>query len=224
MRKFSLLVLSLTAALAFGAMTVSSAFGASAVLLNGAVPSALFGVEMTGEFLFEDMKEPPDILCSGIFDMDIEAGGVTGAIESFLTLTKELLEVVGGGDLVECEEHGTSKLCSNPVDVVTVGLPWPFETMLTAGGLWYLLINPHAGGPGPGIILDCNSILGLIEDTCSGPTGAQLINGVSGLEMSFLEANEEITPAGNCTLGGAKEFLILGVGVLTSPSGVVDVS
>ncbi|MGH9770240.1 MAG: hypothetical protein ACRD4Q_00835 [Candidatus Acidiferrales bacterium] len=216
--------LAVFAVFAFSAVVSSSALAASAYLLNGAEIKELIFTEATGELLLEDtgIFGKPDVLCSGIFDGMIEPGGVIDEIESVLELNKELLEGPGGTDLIECEAHST---CTNPVDVIAINLPWATEVMLTAGGLWYDLINAHAGGGLPGYTIDCNSIIGLIEDTCTGNTSNQLVNEAGGLLGEFFENETEgISPPGGCTQGGAGTGLVVGNGFITSGSGTLTVS
>jgi hypothetical protein len=216
--------LTMFAVFAFSAVASSSALAASAILLNGAEIKETTPFELTGELLVEDMKVVgmPDILCMLTFDGVINAGGVTGSITAALTLEGALLEGVGGADLIECEAHS---ICEIPPDVEMLNLPWSVEVMLSAGGLWYFLINAHAGGGEPGYSIDCVTIVGLVADTCTGNTSALLTNEAGGLLVELLEVEEEgITPPLNCTQGGLKEGLNSFSGVTTFPSGVATVS
>jgi hypothetical protein len=218
MRKIHLIGLAVFAVFAFSAFAASSAFAVSKFLLKAAEITETIPSEATGELLLEDMNATgkPDILCSGIFDGTIAAGGVTGSIESVLTLSKESL-----ANLVECEAHST---CTNPTDVVAVNLPWNTEVMLTAGGLYYELINAHSGGGAPGYTVVCKSII-TIEDTCTGSTSSLLENVTGGVLGEFLETESEgITPPGNCSVGGTGQGLVVGDGLITSTSGALTLS
>jgi hypothetical protein len=226
MKQIHVLWIPLCAAFAVSAVISSSAFAVGKVLLNGAEITSSISAEASGELLLEDMNMvgKPDILCSAVLDINIEAGGATGSIEAELTLSKELLESTSPlGDLIECEAHST---CTNPLDEVEIHLPWDIEVKLTVGERYYLLAG-NSGAGEPGTVIDCNTLVGLVEDTCTTDfgTSALLENVTGGILSEFLETETEgITPPGNCTLGGASEGLIVGSGLITSPSGTLSLS
>jgi hypothetical protein len=215
MKKIQVLTLSLIVVSAFSAVTTSAASAVNRFLLNGGEITATTPVSVTGELLMEDMNATgkPDILCSLTFDGTISAGGKTGSITSMLTLAGELLEATGGSDLIECEAHST---CTNPVDIVANDLPWVLVADFS---------DPEKReGNEPSLTVDCNTIIGLLEDTCTGPMGAILTNQTGGILAEFLETNETITPPLSCTVGGAKQDLIVGDMEITSSSGTLSLS
>jgi len=226
MRKIHVLGLALFAVFALSAVAASSALAVSKYLLNGAEITSTITTETESNsegLLLEDMNATgkPDILCSGFFDGTIAAGGVKDTIEAVLTLTKELLQ--GGhaanSDLIECEAHST---CTNPVDVEAINLPWATEVVLSGTTFVDLIFSSGAGTPG--YIVDCNTIIGLVEDTCTGNTGAILANATGGVLGEFSESNEAITVPANCTQGGEKQGLLQADGLTTSASGTLSLS
>ena len=238
MRKIHTLGLMLFALLALGASTASSAFAASAFLLNGAEIKANVPATVTtnaNNLLLEDMgvSPTPDILCSGSFDGTITGAslGVLLTIEAVLMLPETgeteglLLEetvLTKVGDDVECEDM--NNVCSAPVLLVALNLPWHTEVELSGTTfLLHFLSGAEEAGKEPEYYLNCNTLIGLIEDFCHGLTNAQLVNGTGGLEGLFSE-NETTTPSGTCTAGGEKEGLLFGGGLITSTSGTLTVS
>jgi hypothetical protein len=210
--------MALIAIFAFGAIASSSAFAVSKLLINNEEIKTLLLAEVAGELLLEDMNSfgKPDILCMGIFDVNIEPGGVLGSIESVLELNGVLVAGPKGSDSVSCEAHST---CSNPVTVEAVNLPWKTEISLS-GATYVILILGS-----PGYSTDCNSFIGLLEDTCTGETGAIATNGVNGVVGEYSETNESVTVPGNCTLGGEKQGLLAGSGeLIDSEGGVLSLS
>src|ERR1700722_1246401 len=203
MKKIQIVGLTLVAVFACSAFAVTSSFAAGKILLNGgAVPAGGIPFSITESVEMEDMKSvgPPTILCSGTSVGTIAAGGATGSIIEFLTLAGEALEVGTGKKeyLVECEDM--KSICSNPVDVVAGNMPWSVEIeKMAAGAEEYLLTILNIKGKVPAYTLDCNSILGLISDTCTAPAvGEQAVmkNEVGGLLAEFSN-NETTTPPGD---------------------------
>jgi hypothetical protein len=247
MRKFQILGLALFAVFAFSAVAAASAFAEveGELLGNGAkIEGSGLTIEIKptaeNEFLLlEDMNATgkPDILCSGILAGTIEPETSEGAVRARLGLITKVLTLTGGeaGNLVECVDD--SGICSSPVDVTAIHLPWHWEILLMKGvsvsSLWYylfmLLLEPSNN---PGYTVDCNSILGLVEDTCQAESEADgssgpLMNETGGLlgEFSENETETEGTVPGICSVGGAKQGLLFGDGFITSPNaGTLTVS
>jgi len=229
MRKIQILGLALFAVFALAAVSASSAFAEAELLLNGAKMTAAQEIptEDTGELLLEDMGATgkPDVLCSGTFDGHTE-GPLLGLVTAVLNLAKE-----GSGTLVECVDD--NNVCSSPVDVTALNLPWHFEILLMVGGTfwYYLFMLLFETGKVPAYEVDCNSLLGLVADTCETPnqedgSSGPMENATGGLLTEFSEsenANEGTVP-GNCSVGGAKMGLLAGDGFLTSTSGTLTVS
>src|ERR1700729_4431476 len=107
MKKVHLVGLATIAVLAFSMIAVATA-SAAEILIGGEAVLAKTSFEIGkvgGEILLEDMGAigTPDLLCLGIFDGSIEAGGKLGFIEEVLMSNGELLEL-GGNDMVDCKE------------------------------------------------------------------------------------------------------------------------
>jgi hypothetical protein len=230
MRKIHILGFALFAVLAVSAVAATSAFAEAEgqLLWNGAKLGATeeLALEISGELLLEDMGATgmPDILCSGIFDA--------------LTLGPKLLDILqllmlGGAALladgtagepgvhIECEEM--KNVCTNPVLLVALPFPWhvEIELMLVGGVSVYLahfltlLENEEAleEGNEPGYTVDCNSLLGLVEDTCNGLTSARVVT-IGGALLMYFDSLALTEPWGaesesvNCSVGGAGQELI----------------
>jgi hypothetical protein len=223
MRKIKIVGLALAAVCALSAFMATSSFAAGQVLLAGNKIEAVTPFEVTPaagtELLLEDMKAtgPPTIHCSGIFDGHFEVGGELGFITEILTLAG-----AAAGNLVECTD--SKSICSAPVDVTAINLPWDVTIeLMAAGAEEYLILLNAEGTKIPGYTVDCNSLLGLVEDTCTGATAAVATTGTSGVTAEFSE-NETTTPPGSCSVGGTKQGLLAGKGSVTSTLGALTLS
>lgn len=222
MRKFKVLTIALAAICAFGALSVSQASAVSKVLVNAAEPANETLLIVGDELLLEDMNAvgKPDILCSGEFDFLTFEKGTLLFIDEVLMLGGELLADESGNDMVDCTSmNGT---CEGEVLVSAVNLPW--HVVIELSGTTYIGHIANEAGKTPGYTTDCNTFLGLVADTCTGETGAILTNETGGVLGVFSETNETITLPGNCTVGGEKQALLAGEGLITSPSGAVTMS
>jgi len=227
MRKIQITVLAMFAVFAFGAFTASSALAESKILFKEEEIVAALKIEIVGALLLEDMKAtgPPVVLCNGIFDGTIEPKGTLVYIEELLTEGGVLLAGEGTNDLIECEDD--KSICTNPVDV-EVNLPkWHVEVILTLEASLEIFLAhflktseitelKEVGVVQPEYIVDCNSILGLVLDTCSGLSSARLFNSAEGLLGSFnslpdSEKDGAESEETDCTVGGAKQGLIVSV-------------
>jgi hypothetical protein len=176
-----------------------------------------------GELLLEDMNpplgEPPDILCSGRF-----IGVLLSEGRDLITLVEGL---AGEDNILKCVYDVKGACSGTTVNVEARNLPWETELMLTAGGLFVDLIFKAAGGE-PGYLVECSTIIGKLTDECLGEKGKEvgsaMTNVEGGAEGEFSETDEEVTPSGECSLGGAKQGLLFGKGLVTSPGGTVTVS
>jgi hypothetical protein len=210
MRKIQIVGLALVAVFAFSAFT-ASAFAVSKLLLNGAEITAATSIQVSGELLLQDTGAPatPDLICSAIYDGTIAVGGTLITVEGVLTLAGVLLEVTGG-DLLEC----ASETCTNPVDEELLNFPWNVDIELSGAAYLAVFLTEKT----PEYNIDCNTILGLVQDNCSGLTSARLFigAGTAGLLGSFnsLAITEPFGAASqntNCSVGGA------GKGIMESP-------
>jgi hypothetical protein len=224
MRKFYGLALALLSVFAVGGYVASAAFAESEILANGNVILAsedlLF--ELKGELLLEDTGAPgkPDILCTGTFDGLFESGTLAFINEVLDTAGELLIDSsllnLGGilttGDDVECVDM--SGTCMGVVLVVAFNLPWHLELELLTGDTEepYMLDFLEEANKEPEYAINCNTLLGLVEDQCDKLVYAFLLDLGSGdVTAGFLPA-----PEGSCKLGG------VGTGVLEGESLIED--
>jgi len=221
MRKFyGLLALALLSVFAVGGYVASAAFAESEILANGnmilASEDLLF--QILGELLLEDTGATgkPDILCTIILDGLFESGTLA-FINEVLHDTGELLsatinDLSGSveGDDVECVDM--NNVCSSPVLLVAIHLPWHLQLELLAGDteepyMWDLL---EETGKEPAYAIDCNTILGLIEDVCDGLLEMYLLDlGMGNVDAGFLPIRQ-----GNCSQGGVGTNVFEGEGLI----------
>jgi hypothetical protein len=230
MKKIHVLGLMLVAVFAFSAFAASSAFAVSKILFNGAEITANLGAEILGSLLLQDLNAPgtPDILCTGIFDGTIEAGGELGLVEALLMEGGELLNENGelngaGNDMIDCvSDNGT---CSGEVLVTVLNLPWHIEVVLDATKEAFLADFLEEVGKIPTYDINCNTILGLIEDSCSGLSSARLQNTAGGLLGHFnalpLSSADEWAAESEgtaCSVGGAGQGDVQSVTLSAEPT------
>lgn len=192
-------------------IVVSSAIAAAEYLWNGAQIAA--GAKLSTDsvvvgttlFLLEDMKPPGgavDILCSALF-----VGEITGPENRVIT---EVLDLAGIFQ-IPCT-YVTKGACEGTETTMeAIHLPWLFTPLLA--NLLGIMAEDVAGtGKGqPGYAVKCKTIIGTLTDECSGEIGAEVRNSSEGFESEFLESNEEITPAVECSLSKEKSGLWEGI-------------
>ena len=229
MKKIHLIGLALFAALAVSAVAVASAFAVEPVwLLNGAVLTGAVKVDLANiagtKLLIEDMKTGTDLLCSGLFEGTINSNG-----KDEITLVEDLeakdVTKANEGNAetgwVDCEISAKG-LCEEANGALTkvfpLGLPWKTQLLLIVVGGKEIIVDDLQGTT-LGYLVECLSFGVKVDDACTGETSGEVLNVVGGVESIFNEANLEITPAVNCTIGGAKEGLQSGAGLVTPTAG-----
>jgi hypothetical protein len=201
--------------LVLAGLAATPTFAASELLGNTEVIKEL-AAQITGSILLEDEKATgkPDFLCEYILDVLLVNGTLT-FIEQVLMSNGELLaatvnnlEKAVEGDDLECTDD--SGICSAPVLVVAINLPWHVELELISE-LYKLhfLSGTEEAGKEPGYNVDCNSILGLVEDICEGLVFAEMVAETGGVLMKFNSLKEL-----SCTQGGAASVNLVGEGLL----------
>jgi hypothetical protein len=206
---------------AAAAVFTAPAFAADEWLWNGAAIAAPLAVETTFELLLIDDNAlvKADLLCGGLFVGTVGPGGADAvstllnskseaesaldlASKSFLSLKCELMEKGA------CEEaNGTA------ITVFPLGLTpgWASEILLPIATLFVDDIKEGTGGMLPGFEVTCKTaLLGVETDTCRGLIGEVLTNEGVGVKGVFEENEPETNPAGNCSIGGEKEGLVVG--------------
>jgi len=222
MKKFHILGVALVAMLA-SAILVSSALASQEALwlIKGADVTANTAATIGGELLLEDMKPPigeaVDVLCSGTFVGTIGANGVDS-----VTLVEGLK---GEDNKIICTYTKKGACEGTEVTVTAVNLPWSSELMLVSEK--FVDLQKGTGGE-PGYEVECKTIIGTLKDKCVAESakeiGAEVTNGTEGAVAAFLESNSEVTPPGECSLGGKEQGLVAGSGVVKTATGEVTVS
>ena len=212
---------------AISAMTMAGASAAIVLpaewLANGKPIFAALASERSGEFLFVDMNATGgavEAICDAV-DIGTAGPGGAGSITEIIGLEgKKITKANEGTAFISCKFGPHQGVCSGKeVKVKPLHAPWSAEVWLVEFGgghtyFWNTITNA-TGNPGYG--MECNTIIGTFSDECTGDTGALASNGTGGEVISefvdghsgFTEEEElGLTPAGNCALGGAKEFLL----------------
>jgi hypothetical protein len=202
------IVLSIVSMLCFSALVATPAFAEDEWLLNGEKLNMEKKINYESELLIEDMNSPTTTFivdCSELAFVDITPGGLTKTLE-FLSLSE-----TSGTDCVLLKGACTE----STVKVEILGLPWE-EQILLAGSKF---LNSLLPGGSTGYLMECPSLLGNLVDSCTGEITMELVNIPEGGVEGILSENEEITKSLTCTLGGAKEGLLLGKARFTDPEG-----
>ena len=219
MKKVHVVLLALFAVFAFAAVATASASAAELLAGTNKITEKL-PIAVTGELLLEDDKASvlgnPDLLCSGILDGTVEAGGVLGFVEAALMLNGELLEGEAKEDMLDCTDMNS--LCTKgeaeKVLLNVLGLPWHIEVELfetVAKVDLYRLAILREAGKVPAYEAICETSLGTLKDICETEelttTNALLENTSEGLLSEFKEteeasSNSKVTLPGKCSLGG----------------------
>jgi hypothetical protein len=210
MGRINILTLALIATVISCAVITSSAFALEPEwLFKGEVINTAKTTTTSGELLLEDMTASgkPNIICNVLFE------GTTGPGRTD-SITK--IKDSEGKTPLKCTD--AAKICNTPAEVTPIHLPWLTELLLVDGTFRNDITNSGAGEPG--YKLDCNSILGLVEDQCEGTTSSEATNATEGVEETFNTETETL----NCTQGGAKEGLIEGKLLATTTGGTLTVS
>jgi hypothetical protein len=203
MKKIQMIILSLVAVTALGAMA-ASAYGASEWLLNGSPITTADSVETSGSLILEDSASGTGpVECSGIF-VGTVGPGAADKVTEVLSLTKT-------APPLDCHAAACE---SELAEVTPIHLPWTTKIVLN-GELFVDDFEPVAGKV-PGYTVTCK-IFFTITDTCEGLAGADLKNVASGVEGTF-EVDAVNNPKGNCSIGGAGSGQVTGKGV-TVPVG-----
>jgi hypothetical protein len=249
-RRLYLLGIALVAVFASGALAATSAFAEDEILVGGAAIAAAIPVEMSGEFLLEDIKAMPkiDLSCSAVYVGKIEPGGKLLFLEAFLMLGGELLNESGetngaGNEMIDCAskvDQGVN--CEHSEALLTTNLNgtniWHLELELGGNGQYLLHYLNESEGTEAKVVtplfkIDCIiPLVGLVEDLCDGLTSARLyIQGVNlRLSLNSLAITEAWGAASQlltCNLGGPESGLlesILGAGEDTEMSGALVTS
>jgi hypothetical protein len=209
-KKIQILWFTLLAVFAFGAFAAASAFAEELPqwLVNGAAialgeqinADILPGPAGKERLLIEDMNAStkPDLLCEVVNSL-------------MWLLSNGEGEVVSGECPAPVVDAGT---CGSP-KVKPVNLPWRTELLEPGVNVYVLHILKIAAG-NPGWEAEC-TVLGVkITDVCTAADRlVALFPLADGLvEGEFKEELEEPAEAANCTIGGAQQGLVAGVGLI----------
>ncbi|HEY5194240.1 MAG TPA: hypothetical protein VIJ39_10270 [Solirubrobacteraceae bacterium] len=231
MRKRHIVGLVFTTVFAVVVVSAASAFAATEWQLNAKPITSATATTTTGKFLLEDMNSitKVDIECNVTFDGSVGPGAAdeitkilnsAGVEEKAENLAKVIepsinCEIVSKGS---CEEANKSKIILFPFH-----LPWKSELLLPSGETRVDDLRAGTGGE-PGYEYTCKAVLlGNVTDVCTGTPGSVMTNETGGVNSVFEEA-EPFNPPGNCSIGGEKETLFVGSGLVSSPAGTLTVS
>jgi hypothetical protein len=205
MKKLQIVGLALVAIFAFSAL-VASAASATQWLAKGAAIATAQATTTEGEILIEDMGafSKPQILCSGLFVGTVGPGTADkiNMIED-LEVPAKLAES-GVKAIMNCTFEAKGACEGTLAEVEPVNLPWTTELALSGTTFVDKITSTNAGYK-----VICKTILGTLEDTCTGPTGSEVTNGTACEVLGSFVESETITPPANCTTGGAKEGLTI---------------
>jgi hypothetical protein len=199
-------------------VTVSPAFAAAQMLVNGEPRSSAILAEGSGEITFKDVgiAGEPELLCVLKYDEEIvaESGKLTLAfIYEMLNASKENKE-----NMVECTDM--KNVCKNPVLYSALLLPWHVE-YVQVGGVFVEVYLNEANKTQTFDIL-CETALITLEETCEGGMETRLVNAESGVLEQI--GGEFGTKPLKCTLGGAEGGVMTGSLLHQSAAGLLAVS
>jgi hypothetical protein len=179
MKKTHIVAFALFAVCAFSALSVASAF-AGEWLVNGAPLTAPVKAETEGELELKLIEGEATalsaVLCSGILDGTIGPNG-TDEISELLNLEMVAISLTAlSGTALSCNVFSTSGgladcILNTLASVWAVNLPWNTKIELMTNGEVLDIITKE-----PGYSVQCETPLGLIEETCTGNTSAVLTN------------------------------------------------
>ncbi len=201
-------MIALIAVFAFSVVAVSSAFAATEAALwlvkAEEVPAAGVSIDLevvsTHKLVLEDMEAGPLKQATSV-----ECGGTgTGLVlpeglDEQLTFTPEgCVRKTGGA-------------CETLESIEAVNLPWKTEVLQVTGSSPELFEDAIVSGTGgnPGWLIECETLLGKKDDTCTTDTSKiPLVNESSGEVLGTFEnrAGEEAS----CTEGTSKSGLVTG--------------
>jgi hypothetical protein len=217
MRNLRIFTYAVLAGLALFAVAASPAFAESEgeVLLSGAKLTESIEASTTDEFLLEDTGAPgvPELLCSLKYDERITFEAGEAKLSFVLTILT--LEGIANGNMVDCEDM--KGVCKNPVLMTATLLPWHWEYSLINGTSpmlyrgFYLTGEP--ANVGDSWDVDCETLLGKVEDVCEEPIEATVTSEASGILDEFSQEG------GKCSVGGENKDLMVGSGLTTAVGG-----
>jgi hypothetical protein len=188
MKKLHVVLLSLVALVALSAL-VGTASAETTLLAewlnNGVAVGAAANTEGTGTLVLEDGKVGLKMECNGTLDGTVSANGVDTVNEVLVggvaaSLTKPIVcKGVGG--------------CGAPAEAAPEDLPWKTLLYLSEVGLFRDAISLATYWS------MCDVLGFLVEEECTVANGTYEVLNVTG----GVEGMGEVTPLGNCTVGGA---------------------
>lgn len=213
MKKIQLLGVALVAICALSAFT-SSAFAlefTSAEWLEGGVAiTAAKAANTEGELLFENTSVGAAILCSGLFEGTVGAGGADTVTKVF-NLSATAIE-----ELDEKGEKGIActsvKLCEGTPEIWPVNLPFKTTLQLdTTEEKWFDLVEENVNKKFAAYLIKCKVLGVSVEELCEAVSGTF---GEVSNATTDVESLGALTPKATCK--GTKE-----VGLIENNTGDV---
>jgi hypothetical protein len=199
MRKLQLLGLLLVAMIALGAVIAVSASAETTLLaewlINGAAVTTLMSFIVTTKLLLEDLATKEDVRCITI----IEEGsmGPNGEKEITENLTSGEVAITLAAPML-CKSGGGCEASTTDVEYSPESLPWHGLLFLSESGTFLELVGKAT------YVVSCLVLDIKVTDECTSTNGtSELINGAKGVEG---KKEEEVTPDGSCSVGGAGEL------------------
>jgi hypothetical protein len=208
MRVFATAIVTV-AVIAAGVVGADAALGASAQwLLNGTPVLAPGAIEATGKVVLSDTKLGMSMECSSVMVGSASPAGA-GQISEFLTASKEATSLAKP---LKCV---TMSGCSSPAEMAAENLPW--NTQLSSQGS--AVMDSFAGAT---LWVSCTVFGVKTSEECTMTNGSFIVsNAVGGVQ-----ASGEVTPLGNCTIGGTGSGAMSFVpgNLMTSLAGTLSVA
>jgi hypothetical protein len=211
MKKIHILGVTLFAVFAFCAVAAASALATPEFLDNGEsiLASTTFLSEIMSNgagfgLLLEDMGNSTEVEC------------MLGVNEGLLSTTAGLAEIT---EALCTEGLAVSGLCSAPVTIVALNLPWEVTlTLVIEGGANMYRAAPTNAAENTGYLVECETVLGKQDDPCTGKGVTFLLeNAAEGAVLAESDAKTEEESETNIlctgTLGG-KGLILAGSDIL----------
>lgn len=211
MRRIDRLGRALVGALIAAVLTASPALALESTwLVNGAAPSGevTMSGESVGRLRFEDMGVP------GAMECEVAGKGTVGPGRFGLVTSITMSSCIVPAKAENIKGELVTNACTSEDSVSLLNLPWLSEVALSGGA--FIAVITSGGSGEPGYLVECATLLGLVDDTCTNPHNeGTLTNHGEG------EVRGEIvtTEPGNCTIGGKSVALLEGTGLFFSPEG-----
>jgi hypothetical protein len=217
MKKLRVAGLALLATLAFGSIAIASASALSSVwLVNGSTIGSKVLVLSEATLLFEDMGlVPAGFTCALVANEGWVGPGSEDEVTSVTFNTSNCFLDPKAENL---KDEVVSNDCTSIDGVAMLGLPWKTLVVLSGG----VFLDQITGTAAPGYLVECVSVLGLVDDACTTQKGSTELknNSSNGVTAVFPQKPESESEFANCSIGGNLNGLVVGESLLFTASGL----